>query len=88
MKALRRTILVLGAIVLLIATFYSFEGIRGMRAWRKAKAHLESLGIATDYKSLLSPPVPDAENFAMTPLLSPLFDYTFGPVKSGWPEAI
>jgi hypothetical protein len=83
MKALRRTLLVLGAIALLIATFYSFEGIRGMRAWRNTKARLESLGIATDYKSLVPPPVPDADNFAMTPLLAPLLDYTRGPGGPG-----
>jgi hypothetical protein len=82
-KVLRRTLIFLGAVALVIATFYAFEGIRGMRAWRKAKARLDALGIPTDFKSLAPPPVPDSENFAMTPLLAPLSDYTLVQKSSG-----
>lgn len=74
MKALRRTLLVLTSLATLIALFYAVEGLRGMRVWRQTKADLEAKGERFDWKSLAPPAVPDAENFAMTPLLAPLFD--------------
>ena len=79
MKTLRRVLLVLASIILLITLFYAVEGLRGMRVWRKTKADLEAKGERFDWKSLAPAPVPDAENFAMTPLLAPLLDYVPNP---------
>ena len=79
MKTLRRTLLVLASIILLITLFYAVEGLRGMRVWRKTKADLEAKGERFDWKSLAPPAVPDADNFAMTPLLAPLLDYVRDP---------
>ncbi len=74
MKTLRRVLLVLASLLTLIALFYAVEGLRGMRVWRKTQAALEAKGEHLDWKSLAPPPVPDAENFALTPLFAPLFD--------------
>ena len=79
MKTLRRVLLVLASLITLIALFYAVEGLRGMRVWRKTKADLEAKGEHFDWKSLAPPAVPDAENFAMTPLLAPLLDYVRDP---------
>ncbi|GDY19752.1 hypothetical protein LBMAG56_10970 [Verrucomicrobiota bacterium] len=79
MKTLRRTLLVLASLITLIALFYAVEGLRGMRVWRKTKADLEAKGERFDWKSLAPPAVPDAENFAMTPLLAPLLDFVSDP---------
>ena len=80
MKTLRRALLVLASLITLIALFYAVEGLRGMRVWRKTKADLEAKGERFDWKSLAPPVVPDAENFAMTPLLAPLLDYVRDPL--------
>ena len=79
MKTLRRVLLVLASIILLITLFYAVEGLRGMRVWRQTKADLEAKGERFDWKSLAPPAVPDAENFAMTPLLAPLLDFVRDP---------
>ena len=40
----------------------------------------EAKGESFDFSALLPPPVPEAENFAQTPLLKPLYEFTTSPV--------
>ncbi|MBI3876089.1 MAG: hypothetical protein HY300_09075 [Verrucomicrobia bacterium] len=78
---LRRALIGLAVLVTLLAVCCTEENIRGKRAWNRFKAGWEAKGERFDLASVIPPPVPDAENFAMTPLLAPLLDYTNAPVK-------
>lgn len=51
---------------------------QGRRAWEAYRADAEKRGVVFDLEKLMPPPVPDAENFAATPLLRPF--------QSGNPE--
>jgi hypothetical protein len=61
--------------VLLVALFYAEEDIRGARAWAKFKRAQAAEGEKVEAADFIPPPVPDAQNFAMTPLLRSLLDY-------------
>jgi hypothetical protein len=72
-----RVLLFIGvAFITLVTLVIAFESWRGKRAWLKFKAEWEAKGEKFDIGSFLPPHVPDSENFAMTPLLAPLLDYT------------
>ena len=74
-----RVLLFLGiALVTVAALVVAFENWRGKRNWLKFKAEQEAKGEKLDLASFIPARVPDSENFAMTPLLAPLFDYTTG----------
>jgi len=49
------------------------------QAWEACKAALEAKGEHMDLAWFNPPPVPDDKNFALTPLLKPLLDYTVDP---------
>jgi hypothetical protein len=51
----------------LIALFYGEEDWRGWSAWNKFKREWEAKGEHFDYASVVPPPVPDEQNFAMSP---------------------
>lgn len=60
-------------LVTLIALFYTEENWRGRHVWEKHKRTQEARGERLSFIELAPPPVPDDQNFAMTPLLKPLF---------------
>jgi len=72
---------------LLVALFYLEENLRGERAWNEYKRQQEARGERLDPAALVPPPVPDAQNFAATPYLAPLFDHVPGPEQSLSPVA-
>ncbi len=72
---IRRLAFILASLVTLVVLFYSVENWRGQRAWEKYKKELEAKGEKLDLAAFIPPPVPDEQNFAMTPLFKPLFDY-------------
>jgi hypothetical protein len=53
----------------LIALFYVEEDWRGWHEWNKFKREWEAKGEHFDYASVVPPPVPDDQNFAMTPVV-------------------
>ncbi|HUC86117.1 MAG TPA: hypothetical protein VL970_13055 [Candidatus Acidoferrales bacterium] len=55
--------------VLLVAFFYLEEDWRGWHAWHKFKHQCEVQGERFDLPSVVPPPVPDDQNFAMTPIV-------------------
>lgn len=67
---------VLFCLVTLVCLFYAEENWRGKRAWENYRREWEAKGEKFDLVSLAPAPVPDARNFALVPLLKPLFDYT------------
>ena len=65
------------------ALFYAEENWRGRHAWETYKAEQEAKGAEFDSKAFIPPPVPDDQNFAMTPFLAPLFDFNPEPLQPG-----
>ena len=71
----KRTLFGLACLFTLIALFYAEEDFRGQRAWNNFKQEWEAKGERFDLASFIPPPVPDEQNFAMTPLLRPIYDF-------------
>ncbi len=69
----------LAVLITLVAVVVIFENWRGNRAWRNYLAEQEAKGEVLDWRKLVPPPVPDDQNFAKTPLLAKLTDYTYDP---------
>jgi hypothetical protein len=89
-RTLGRILVGLAAIATFIALVCAEENWRGKRAWERYKHQLEAQGEKLDWKDYVSPPVPDGQNFAMTPFLAPLFDFNPEPRKEGqslWRDA-
>ena len=74
LKRLLRWLLITGAsLVVLVALFYVEENWRGKHAWEKYKREREAKGDHFEWSAIVPPPVPDDQNFAMTPLFAELF---------------
>lgn len=58
-----------GVTVLLLC--FTLSNWQGRRAWEAYRADAVKRGVVFDLEKLMPPPVPDAENFATTPLLLP-----------------
>jgi hypothetical protein len=65
----------LAILITLAALVRTEENLRGKWAWKKCKRELEAQGEKLDWKEYIPPPVPDDQNFAMTPFLAPLLDF-------------
>ena len=77
--SLRARFAIAGLTVLaLILLFYTIEGWRGRRAWRQYEAEMKAKGVELNFDAFIPPPVPDEQNFAMTPFLKPLLDFVPG----------
>ncbi|MDD5348882.1 MAG: hypothetical protein PHQ12_01605 [Chthoniobacteraceae bacterium] len=72
-KTLRILFFGLVVLVTLAALWIAEESFRGKRAWENHKREAEARGEKFALAAFVPPPVPDDENFAMTPLLKPLF---------------
>ena len=72
----RRFLLGVACFITLVALAYVEENWRGKHAWETHKRQWEAKGEKFTIAQLAPPAVPDDQNFAMTPLLKPLFDYT------------
>jgi hypothetical protein len=82
-KTLRRCLVVLAALITLIVAWYTQERWRGKWAWENYRSQLAARGLELDWKNFAPPPVPDDQNFAMTPFLAPLFDFNPQPLQPG-----
>jgi hypothetical protein len=78
-----RLLVGLAALVTLIALVGAEENWRGRRAWLSYKRQLEAQGEKLDWKDYVPSAVPDAKNFAMTPLLVPILDFNPRPRPAG-----
>jgi hypothetical protein len=77
----------LAALITLLALFYLEEDLRGKHAWESYRRELEAKGVVLDLDKFVPAPVPDDQNFAMTPFLAPMFDLNPKPLKpdqSAW----
>jgi len=59
----------------LVALFYAEEDWRGWHAWNKFKHEWEAKGEHFDFASMVPPPVPDDQNFALTPVVASSYLY-------------
>ncbi len=64
----RRSLFGLACVITLIALFYVEEDWRGKHDWEKFKQQWEAKGEHFDFASIVPPPVPDDQNFAMSPV--------------------
>lgn len=73
-----RFLKIAGIVILVFAGLVAFivaeENWRAKRAWDACRRELEAKGEKLDLKDFIPPPVPDDQNFAMTPLLRPLWE--------------
>jgi hypothetical protein len=77
-RRVRRFLLVAAWVITLVALFYAEEDWRGRAAWRKYKQQMQAQGTPLALGSLTPKPVPDEQNFAMTPALAPLYEFVPG----------
>jgi tetratricopeptide (TPR) repeat protein len=80
----RRFLIGVAGFITLIFLAYAVENWRGKHAWETHKQQWEAEGEKFSIAQLAPPPVPDDQNFAMTPLLKPLLDFTRGPNGTVW----
>ena len=66
----KRFLFGLACFVTVIALFYAEEDWRGWHAWQKFKREWEAKGELFDFASVVPPPVPDDQNFALTPIVA------------------
>jgi len=69
-RTLRRGLVALACVATLVALFYAVEDWRGKRAWEKFKRECEAKGFSFDRASVIPPPVPADQNFALTPIVA------------------
>jgi hypothetical protein len=82
-RMLRRLLVAAAALVTLMGLFYAVEDWRGKRAWENYQRQAEARGVEMDWHKFVPPPVPDAQNFAMTPFLAPVLDFNPKPLQPG-----
>lgn len=73
-----RYLLILIGLIVLVLAFYGEENWRGYHAWQSYRQQRAARGQLTEPESYIPPPVPDDENFAMSPALAPLFEFIPG----------
>jgi hypothetical protein len=64
-----RALFVFGILLLLVGFSYGLADWRGNGAWEKYKHEWEAKGEKFDFKDFVPKPVPDEQNFALTPIV-------------------
>jgi hypothetical protein len=67
-RNLKRMLFAGAGLIALIALFYAEEDWRGWQAWNQFKRSWEAKGEQFHLASVVPPPVPDDQNFALTPI--------------------
>jgi hypothetical protein len=65
-------------LVFVVGLFYAEENWRGQWAWNRYKRAMAARGEPLKRSAVVPLEVPDDQNFAMTPILAPLFDFVPG----------
>jgi hypothetical protein len=77
-RQLRIALCAMVCLVTLVGLCYVVINWSGKRAWDKYRLQMEAQGERIQLSDFVPPPVPDDQNFAMTPFLKPLFDFLPG----------
>ena len=67
-RIMSRWLFALACLATLTGLFYAVENWRGKRAWEQCRRELEAKGAVLDWNAYIPAPVPDEQNFAMTPI--------------------
>jgi hypothetical protein len=67
---LERFLLVLGLLMIIVGLGYGLADWSGGSAWARYKREWEAKGEKFDFKDFIPPPVPDDQNFALTPIVA------------------
>ena len=78
----RRGLFGLACFATLIALAYAEEDWRGWHAWNQFKHEWEAKGEKFDWQSVVPPPVPDDQNFAMAPIWVESIKAMLGPERA------
>src|SRR5579871_170931 len=78
-RTIRRALITLAVLITVVALAWTEENVRGKWAWNRYKSQLEAKGEKLDFKDFVPPKVPDDQNFAMTPMLAGMYDFSKGP---------
>jgi hypothetical protein len=70
----KRFLLDVACLATLIALVYTEENWRGKHDWEKFQHEWEAKGEHFDYASIVPPPVPDDQNFALTPIVASSYE--------------
>ena len=70
----QRFLFAIACIITLIALFYAEEDWRGWHAWQKFKQEWEAKGEKFDMAGVIPPPVPEDQNFALTPIVASCYE--------------
>ncbi|MGD0745120.1 MAG: hypothetical protein ABSA45_08185 [Verrucomicrobiota bacterium] len=81
-KNFRRVLFACACLVTSIALFYAEEDWRGWHAWNQFKHKWEAKGEKFDWQSVVPPPVPNDQNFAMAPIWVESMKAMLGPKNS------
>jgi hypothetical protein len=85
-KTLRRLLMTFAALVTLLALVWGFEDWRGKRTWLAYKNAAEGRGEQLYLSGFIPATVPASENFAMTPFLAPLLEYSYVNGEVRWKD--
>jgi hypothetical protein len=69
-RMVKRGLKALAVLLCLVAVLYAEENWRGKRAWDACRHELEAKGEHLDFDYFIPPPVPDDQNFALTPVVA------------------
>ena len=64
----KRLLIAACGLLLLIGLFYAEEDLRGWHAWNQFKQQWEAKNGKLNLASVVPPPVPESQNFALTPI--------------------
>ena len=83
-RSFRRLLFGIACFLTLIVLVYAEENWRGKHAWENYRREWEAKGEKFSIRALVPAEVPEEKNFALTPLLKPLLDMTYGPAGKFW----
>ena len=81
-RNLKHSMFGLACFATLIALAYAEEDWRGWHAWNQFKHEWEAKGEKFDWQSVVPPPVPDDQNFAMAPIWVESIKAMLGPERA------
>lgn len=74
-RILKRVFIGVAGFLTFVGLFYIEENWRGRHAWEKLKKEWEAKGERFDFASFVPPPVPDDQNFALTPIVASCYSH-------------
>ncbi len=73
-RSFQRLLAMVACLILLLCLFYLEEDWRGNRAWDHFQKTWTAQGEHFDFAHFVPPPVPDAQNFALTPIVASAYN--------------